>query len=753
MTLAAALILAPAFADWEVNEHRTLLFGGTPWIPVGVEVDGSQSQIESAVASGITDLLVSVQSDATGWSETQTALDAAKANYALRPIEEWPRAEAWVVAPQHIRRDSPTEANLVVSVPGATEVLAVLAKNRDRGIALHAVVSGEGSFVIQLGREAGADRTLLLYPRMKESEIPDLAERFDARRDRLYRSLKAHPFGAGLRAIVSPMGQEPSGYSEQFHAKEAGNTHVGDFAAFLESKYQSMSAVTRAWSIASNDLNDFTMVARLVPLWSAGRGVASLFDPVQSKLYAANDATSRAWDDIEEFRELQRTQRLGALVAGVRRLTGVPVFTGQGESEATGEDGVALTVSAGNLAQLLDSTGLELGLAMKGRKRTLWAMGVSASHLGVDEIWSELLASGFRGAFFRSGDPTDLPKIALAARTTEPDAAQWSLHALPFPSQMLGSVFVSRTGGNTLWLPSAGSGTPIPYWANIRGYRLLGQSEARMVIWREGQPERVKMRCSDPKTVTVKAMDGTEIPLRKGRHTIEFELGGSPVMVSGNDRLPASEDAIAEVTEVLTRILDRYGAWVDVAGSEKLNLRAALEAIDLDPLGSLEMLDRHARRLTVSCAPYAWISLDRVEDGPLATGIVHEGASLGRAGSAAAGWPGQASTPWSSWSFSCKAEGDFEAWLATNADDETLPTLQLTVGGATMRPIGPAVSLYGGGFRWVPFGLAKLASGTVVVKLSCSSERKTEFLLDALVLAPSGFRADGPRPPVAFLRD
>lgn len=736
-----------------MNDHRTFLFGGKPWIPVGVEVDGSEAQIASAAASGVSDLLVTVRSDGTGWKETQAALEAAKVNYAIRPAEAWPKAEAWLVAPQHLRRESPTDPTMIISVPGASELLVVVAKNRDRSIALHSVVAGDGSFAVQLGREVGNDRTLLLYPRMKESLLPDLGERFSSRRDGLYGALKASPFGAGLRAVVAPLGDEPPGYAEGFHAKEVGGTHQGDFAAYLESKYQTVSALTRAWSIASNDLQDFTTVARLIPLWSSGRGVASLFDPVQDKLYSANDAASLAWDDIEEFRRLQQGQRLGAFVAGIRELTRVPVLTNQGSLGDTGEDGVALGAKAGNLAEILDSTGLGLGLAMKGRPRALWATGISSSKVGVDEIWAELLSSGFRGAFFRSPDPTDLPKIALAARTTDPDAADWSLNALPFPSQMLGSVFVSRTGGNTLWLPIADSGTPIPYWASVRGYRLPSSDGNKLVVWREGQPEPVKMRCADPKTIVVTSTDGTEVKLRKGKHTIEFDLGGKPVIVSGNERLPASEDAIAAVTEVLTRIIERYGAWVDVAGGEKLNLRAALEAIDLDPLGSLELLDRQARRLTVACAPYAWISLDRVEAGSLATGVIHESASLGRASEAAAGWPGQPSSPWSSWSFSSKAQGQFEAWLSTDADDETLSTLQLVVGGATMRPVGPAVSLYGGGFRWVPFGPTKIESGTVVVKLSSSSERPVSFLLDALVLSPTPFLADGPRPPVAFLRD
>jgi hypothetical protein len=172
----------------------------------------------------------------------------------------------------------------------------------------------------------------------------------------------------------------------------------------------------------------------------------------------------------------------------------------------------------------------------------------------------------------------------------------------------------------------------------------------------------------------------------------------------------------------------------------------------LDPLGAYEALDAMARKLTVQCAPYAWISLDRVESGDLATGVAMPGAAFGRAAAAAAGWPGQRLVSESSWSFDSKVEGDFEAWLATDARPEVLGRIEAVVRGTTLRPAGPASGCYGGGFCWIPLGPVKLERGLVPVTVRVLPGPPAAFHMDTLVVAPRGFVPEGARPPTAFLR-
>ena len=59
----------------------------------------------------------------------------------------------------------------------------------------------------------------------------------------------------------------------------------------------------------------FADLARLVPLWSGGRGVAYLWDPVTDKTYSCDKDRSQIWKDIEETVSLAATRRVQRLCA------------------------------------------------------------------------------------------------------------------------------------------------------------------------------------------------------------------------------------------------------------------------------------------------------------------------------------------------------------------------------------------------------------------------------------------------------
>lgn len=750
MTAATLALLLAASPGWEVNPHRTLVWDGKPWIPVGLEVDSAPSSIEGAVASGVDRLLVSAPASGEGWAEARAALEKSGATFAFRPADPWPGADAWLVAPQHLRREEPRKGQMTVSIPGASEVFAVLARNRDRTVVWsRRVIGNGGAFGLTLDDEAGEGRTLLLYPRFPASRLPDLQERFDARRDSLLALLASKGWGPGLRAVVSPMGLEPPGYPYGMEAKEAGPLASLEFAAHLESKYKSLAAATRAWGLATHDLADFRALARLVPLWSQGRGVASLWDPEHERLYSANDGVSSAWSDLAEFRSNLRLSRLKALCASVRRSSGVPVLL-EYESEDAGGDGLGLPVAATNLASVLDGVAKALASGMRGRPRAIWATQIQSDGLEPGAVWAELLAAGVRGAFFRPTS-SNLALIATLSRNVEPDAADWSPKAAYFPAPMLGGVYASRVASGMLWLPATDAGREVSFPGDVRGY--LGRGAEGLVLWREGTPRPVRLRVGRSKEAVVKSLDGAEVKARKGRGTLEFPLGPDPVVVTGFEAPPAPEECLIEATDTASLLLERYGQWVDAAGVEKQRLQTAIRGIELDPLGSYEAIDEQARRLTVMCAPYAWIPLDRVESGNLATAVPNEGSSFRRAAAANASWPGQGAQSESSWSFTSKVEGEFEAWLSTDASPEVVSRMILRVGGATLQPVGPGTGRYGGGFAWVRFGTAKIGQGRVDVALSVGEGPPASFLLDCVLFAPAGTVPSGRRPPVSYLRE
>jgi hypothetical protein len=214
-----ACLASPTFAQkregtysktpWQINEHHTLIWGGQPYIPVGIRIDGNAAAVVAATQSKVQDVLVDLPASGMGWSDTLKALDDNKLRYLLRVNSMAPMAHGFAVEPQGYRIPGIDKATRVeIALPGAQSAFVVLAAKRDGSVDSKArvpVINGKLVYDADPGPEY--EHVLLIYPEMTSAEQPDYWEELDGHRDALLSSLKRNELGAGLRGIVNPLGR------------------------------------------------------------------------------------------------------------------------------------------------------------------------------------------------------------------------------------------------------------------------------------------------------------------------------------------------------------------------------------------------------------------------------------------------------------------------------------------------------------------------------------------------------------------
>src|SRR5690349_8134367 len=82
----------PETGAWSVNANNTLLWGGGPYIPIGLRVDGSPESIKAALDAGATDLIVELPANGAGWDEALALLNPSGARWFLAVSSAAPAA-------------------------------------------------------------------------------------------------------------------------------------------------------------------------------------------------------------------------------------------------------------------------------------------------------------------------------------------------------------------------------------------------------------------------------------------------------------------------------------------------------------------------------------------------------------------------------------------------------------------------------------------------------------------------------------
>lgn len=764
-SLACLLALAHSpvgSATWSVNPNNALLWGGTPYMPIGVRVEGDVASLKAALDAGIEDLIVELPVSGAGWDEALALLNASGARWFLAVSSAAPAALGTVVEPQGFRMDIEGKVEIDAKFQAAEQTLALVADKRTSTIRSYkAYETPGGVFRETLDSQVLTPHVVLFYPVVRDLQTPDFWEGFDGHRDALLQSLKTHELGAGFRGIIDPMGSVAKFPTPDIMFVPRSPIFAVEMEQFLKEKYGAIETCIRAWSIGAHDITNWDQLARLVPLWSDTKGVPSLWDPLRDRIYPSDRDRATTWTDIRAVLRSTAVRRYSRLVQAVRQVVDVPViqtwggWTGPYDNSQTGVAGVGVAFQADSISDVIESASRPASTVLSsGQGQVLMVTGLEIAkdaRLDIENAYLDLKGMGARGWFFRTADPEKLATIAQMSKRHRGDTgdAGWKPKALFYPESARNPAMPVKLFGGTWMLPSPAAGNRLELGSTLRGYYYGGAPRPYTVIWAVGQPVETKLFMGDPKAVKVEALDGSEVRIRVRKDSIELTLTETPLIFSGIQDIPVPEISYEENVLLLSALFANFSLLVDPGGDQEFVFAQNTSAFKRNPIGGYTALMRQFNTLAPRAAPYMWIEAEKTPESNFGEPRFVPGASNGDCLvlesklSTSKGY-------YARFPLRPRQVADHEFWIAADIPPALRSAVSLNVGGTVLKITERPISYYGLGLAWYKLGSAKMSAQTEV-RLEVSREVSAPIKVDVLVASPVPFRPDGARLPTDFI--
>jgi hypothetical protein len=750
--------------SWEVSPWNGLRWGGSAYLPIGIRIDGNPETIRRAADNGIQDVVVELPANGTGWKAAFDALESRQMRYVLAINSLAPGARGVAVDPAAYRVNGVTaRKDLRVWIPGALSAFGVLALRQDGSVGKTYRFDVEDGWLraeIAPGNEL--EHALLLYPRMRSQQQPDLWEGLDEHRDRLLIALRANPPGPGLRAILNPLGEllpPPSGSgrfvpeSEYFRFELRG---------YLQNKYRNLDTVLRAWSTSASQIDSWEKLTRLVPLWSGSRGIPQMWDPVTGELVPCDSRRSTVWTDIGEVLAMAAAKRTQRLVAALRQEVDVPVlqdwhgWTPLVERQDPVFQGIGIRTRGTTPTEILSTASRAASTVYRWPIKGLLAAtdvevvaGENAQR-DIANLYEDLVGLGAKALFFRA-DPSLWPAIAeLAARRRNDSIAfSTSPRVFYFPENALNPAVPQRLPGGAWWLPAPYAGDRVDLGAPYQAFRMQGPEGANtFVLWRtDGAVVPAKLRVKEPKALSFVAPDGSEVKPSLARDGVTVPIGPSPLYIFGSPEIPVPQDAFDSLSLAFEREKKR-------AEDRKLNamediflFRDASNAFKDNPGGSFLAMRKSSRRLASLLGSSVWVEAESSRQNTFSETLAIPGTSAGSALNLRTELVEAEPVHYADLIVPVRTEQDQDVWLAARVPPSQRANVLVRIGDQEMRLQGEPVSLYANGFGWYRLGVTRLGGAQVRVRIEVKNPQGVDLAVDALYFTPDEFRPNGPVPP------
>jgi hypothetical protein len=634
---------------WHINDAHALVWGGQPYLPAGgvfqsrylsgsqtdEEWNADETDLKTLKAHGVTDILLTAGNISRVPPEAlQRLLDYLEANgftYGL-DINGFPRSPltANIISPAIYRAPAP-EAGAQTSFRNIGDLSSAkyfLVSIQDGSVVStgDADVTGGHNAIVTVGQGMGGDGTvLLLYPQrslgsssMEGKHLPDIWSNADTYRDQLLLYLSHIHFGKGLRFFVDPIVDNLGFFGE------AGEGFVPDsdayrfqFQVWLLTRYgHNLGRLNSDWSLKDDDVPDFSVASRCVPLWYGGKGIGILLDPRTGKQYAVDPANSKVWTDIQDFKVQSVQQEMNGLADSLKSaVADVPVIYRWSEpsgiflnsQHGSGFDGLLISTedhgdniadnAAGFACADAEQAGRAQWLLAELTPRGLDAP-VSAPSAVPDTSGTAPAAStnsGYTSQQVLTEDRSSLQNIGVKgfyvnALRRLPDTEYSAINLLDAPAEQLdwlhtaaanmsveGESFalrkpsilfyptnISLSGteirqmpSGVWWLPSEAPGKPVDLGPGLEGYEQDQPSGTHVfVIWSpDGAVSRATFTLPKGSKPFLTSAQGAVITVlqRKGSYT--FPISIEPEELAGVDSLPIPDGAVNAAFKEVARLI------------------------------------------------------------------------------------------------------------------------------------------------------------------------------------------------------
>lgn len=761
-----------AATPWSINEHQSLIWGGQPYLPIGVRIDGTEQAVAAAKAAGITDVIVDLPANGAAWDGVLTALNRAGMHFLLRVGSLAPMAHGFAVEPQGYRVTGIIKPmQVTVEIPGATSAFVVFATKSDATIVDSArvpIVNGVLTYNAKPGPEI--EHILLIYPEITSMDQPDYWDDLDTERDELLGSLRKHTLGAGLRGIVNPMGRSLAVTGKEPRFVPTNSYFRMELSAFLEEKYKNLETLMKSWSMNSSTLSQidnktkkwlgtFNEVARLIPLWSATRGIGALLDPDTNHLFMCDNKLSQAWADISQVINVAGDRRFSRIVPAIRAIADVPVLQDwmgwipPCESKHPSIDGLGMRVTGTTLSTLAESGCRAVSSLLRWNTRG-WLVATDVDPGTSPDvptllggILDDISSMGARGIFVRSDSPAILKKVADEARQRGADTslAGQSTSPIFFPENAYNPAVPQKLPGDHWWLPTPSDGNRIDLGSHFYAYR-SAMNEGTFILWTH-TPGRYKLHILEPKSVKFQTIDGSDPMPKINKGLVEITLTEFPLIITGTLEVPVPDVSAVETIQQFKQMLtigQRNHGGVD---EQEMYFNQALIGFDRNPGGSFEQMRKQYWKLADKIAAYTWIEAEHYSDTNFSEVSNNPGCSAGRALSLRTLVPPGPGGYFAEYRVQVRSKDDQQLWIAAKIPAERRNDVSIMVGGQIMKLSGEPLSLYGGGFGWYKLGSTRVAGNMSSIRLQVDSAGNSEIAIDAILLTPEAFKPNGVTPP------
>jgi len=766
--LALAFVQAerPQGMRWAINDFNCYVVDGKPYLPVGARIEGTPSVIEQTAAAGIQDLIVELPADGTGWSEAIATLQKTQQRYLIAISSAAPGSIGYAVEPEGYRIDGlTTKQELSLAMPGADHALLVMALKRDSSVqSTRRLPIVENRLKALIDPPTDLEHVALLYPHLQGVRVPDSWEGLDIHRDKLLATLKAQNFGPHFRGIVNPLGSVVQflGLEAQFVPTSAMFRY--ELESAMRQKYNSLDTAVRAWAIKAPDFATFGDLSRLVPLWSASRGVPNFWDPVSSRIYSCDSKNSSAWQDIRSVVSGSAQRRYLKLVQSIRKVVDVPIiqewtgWNGPYNGSGQGTSGIGAKLIGGSPQELLDGSCRPASSALRlNNPSWLIASEISfapdESNPGtLSDFIRESSGFGMRGWFIRPSPKVPIESISMVAKaaTLDPLLSEMKPSTVFYPEAAANPALPVSLSLRRWWLPSPVQGSRIDLGDLYGAYRYKDDQGTVIALWSIGEPRRTKLRSSDPKSLQVFVFDGFDPKLRLSKKHLELTVPQTPILVRSGDEIPIPEDALTQLTiqfENFFKIVERR---LPSFAEERYYYSDNLASFERNPGASFLSLREQWVRLNRAFSTTLWLEPETWRTTNFSGSLVEPGASGGGVLALRTRLASPMEGYFASHRISPRAEGQYEIWLAGKIPATERDRMLIRVGDQSFSLRADSRSAYGPGYSWTKVGEISLVRIPVDLKILVTSDTGADLAIDAIVLSPGAFEPKGIRQPDAF---